>query len=75
MGTNKDPILCDSEQEVKSQFRVVHCAGDVARKPIEIGQTQRGRCLSIGSMENARGTRWRGMPRIVHTRRRAVIWG
>jgi hypothetical protein len=35
MGTAGDPIPCDSEQEVTSQFRVVHCAGDVAGKPIE----------------------------------------
>jgi hypothetical protein len=61
MGTAGGPIPCDSEQEVMSHFRVVHRDGDVARKPIEIGQTQRGRCLSIGSMENARGTRWRGV--------------
>jgi hypothetical protein len=31
-----DPIPCDSEQEVTSRFRVVHRAGDVAGKPIEI---------------------------------------
>jgi hypothetical protein len=36
MGIAGDPIPCDSEQEVTSQFRVVHRAGDVAGKPIEI---------------------------------------
>jgi hypothetical protein len=35
MGTAGDPILCDSEHEVTSQFRVVHRAGDVAGKPID----------------------------------------
>jgi hypothetical protein len=33
MGMARDPIPCDSEQEVMSQFRVVHRAGDVAGKP------------------------------------------
>jgi hypothetical protein len=42
MGTTKDPIPCDSEQEVTSQFRVVHRAGDVAGKPIEIGSDSEG---------------------------------
>jgi hypothetical protein len=36
METAGDPIPCDSEQEVMSQFRVVHRAGDMAGKPIEI---------------------------------------
>jgi hypothetical protein len=36
MGMTGDPIPCDSEHEVTSQFRVVHRAGDVAGKPIEI---------------------------------------
>jgi hypothetical protein len=36
MGTAGDPIPCDSEHEVTSQFRVVHRTGDVAGKPIEI---------------------------------------
>jgi hypothetical protein len=36
MGTAGDPIPCDSEHEVTSQFRVVHHAGDMAGKPIEI---------------------------------------
>jgi hypothetical protein len=36
MGTAGDPISCNSEQEVMSQFRVVHRAGDMAGKPIEI---------------------------------------
>jgi hypothetical protein len=36
MGMAGDPIPCDSEHEVTSQFRVVHRTGDVARKPIEI---------------------------------------
>jgi hypothetical protein len=36
METTGDPIPCDSEHEVTSQFRVVHRAGDVAGKPIEI---------------------------------------
>jgi hypothetical protein len=37
MGMAGDPILCDSEQEVTSQFRVVHRTRGVAGKPIEIG--------------------------------------
>jgi hypothetical protein len=36
MGTAGDPIRCDSEHEVTSQFRVVHHTGDVVGKPIEI---------------------------------------
>jgi hypothetical protein len=36
MGMAGDPIPCDSEHEVMSQFRVVHRTGDVAGKPIEI---------------------------------------
>jgi hypothetical protein len=42
MGTGGDPIPCDSEQEVTSQFRVVHRAGDVAGKPIEIESDAEG---------------------------------
>jgi hypothetical protein len=36
METAGDPIPCDSEQEVTSQFRVVHRTRDMAGKPIEI---------------------------------------
>jgi hypothetical protein len=36
MGMAGDPIPYDSEQDVTSQFRVVHRIGDVAGKPIEI---------------------------------------
>jgi hypothetical protein len=36
MGTTGDPIPCDSEHEVTSQFRVVHRIGDMAGKPIKI---------------------------------------
>jgi hypothetical protein len=42
MGTAGDPIPCDSEQEVTSQFRVVHHTGDVAGKPIEIESDEEG---------------------------------
>jgi hypothetical protein len=42
MGTTGDPIPCDSEQEVTSQFRVVHRAGDVAGKPIDIESDAEG---------------------------------
>jgi hypothetical protein len=42
MGTVGDPILCDSEQEVTSQFRVVHRVGDVAGRPIEIESDAEG---------------------------------
>jgi hypothetical protein len=42
MGTAGDPIPCDSEQEVTSQFRVVHRAGDMAGKPIEIESDAEG---------------------------------
>jgi hypothetical protein len=31
IGMAEDLIPCDSEQEVTSQFRVVHCSGDVAK--------------------------------------------
>jgi hypothetical protein len=37
-----DPIQCDSEDEVTSQFRVVHHAGDVAGNPIFIGSDMEG---------------------------------
>jgi hypothetical protein len=66
MGTAGDPIPCDSEQEVTSQFRAVHRAGDVAGKPIEIGSDsegempihmERGECLrpkmERGAIESA----------------------
>jgi hypothetical protein len=36
MGMAEDPIPCDSEYEVMTQFRVIHHTGDVAGKPIEI---------------------------------------
>jgi hypothetical protein len=42
MGTAGDPIPCDSEQEVTSQFRVVHRAGDMSGKPIEIESDAEG---------------------------------
>jgi hypothetical protein len=42
MGAAGDLILCDSEQEVTSQFRVVHRTGDVAGKPIEIESDEEG---------------------------------
>jgi hypothetical protein len=42
MGIAGDPIPCDSEQEVMSQFRVVHHGGDVEGKPIEIGSDLEG---------------------------------
>jgi hypothetical protein len=42
MGTAGDPIPCDLEQEVTSQFRDVHRTGDVAGKPIEIGSVSEG---------------------------------
>jgi hypothetical protein len=42
MGMTGDPITCDSEQEVTSQFRVVQRAGDMAGKPIEIGSDLEG---------------------------------
>jgi hypothetical protein len=42
MGTIGDPIPCGSEQEVMSQFRVVHRTGDVAGKPIEIESDEEG---------------------------------
>jgi hypothetical protein len=35
MGTAGDPIPCDLEQDVTSQFRVVHRTGDVAGKAID----------------------------------------
>jgi hypothetical protein len=42
MGTAEDPIPCDSEQEVTSQFRVVHRIGDMAGRPIEIESDAEG---------------------------------
>jgi hypothetical protein len=42
MGTAGDPIPFDSEQEVKSQFRVVHHTRDVAGEPIEIESDEEG---------------------------------
>jgi hypothetical protein len=46
MGTAGGPILCDSEHEVMSQFRVVHRTGDVAGKPIEIESDDEGKLPS-----------------------------
>jgi hypothetical protein len=42
MGMDRDLILCDSEHEVTSQFRVVHRTGDMAGKPIEIDSDEEG---------------------------------
>jgi hypothetical protein len=42
MGTAGDSIPCDSEQEVTSQFRVIHRTRDVVGKPIEIGSDSKG---------------------------------
>jgi hypothetical protein len=42
MGTAGDPIPCDLEQEVTSQFRVVHRTGHVVGKPIEIESDAEG---------------------------------
>jgi hypothetical protein len=69
MGMVGDPILCDLEEEVTSQFRVVHCDGDVAGKPIDMGSDSEGEMPTIWSMENARGQRWREVPQIVCTHR------
>jgi hypothetical protein len=49
MGMAGDPIPCDSEQEVTSQFRVVHCTGDVAGKPIEIELDEEGELPTYGA--------------------------
>jgi hypothetical protein len=46
MGTAGDPIPCDSEHEVTSQFRVVHRTRDVAGKPIEIESNEEGKLPS-----------------------------
>jgi hypothetical protein len=48
-------IPCDSEQEVTSQFRVIHRAEDVVGKPIEIGSDSEGE-LAI-HMENGECSR------------------
>jgi hypothetical protein len=42
MGMAGDLIPCDSEDEVTGQLRVVHRAGDVAGKPIDIGSDSKG---------------------------------
>jgi hypothetical protein len=42
MGMVRDLIPCDSDEEVTSQFRVVHRAGDMAGKPIDIGSDSEG---------------------------------
>jgi hypothetical protein len=42
MGMLGDSIPCDTEQEVTSQFRVVHRARDMAGKPIDIGSDSEG---------------------------------
>jgi hypothetical protein len=47
MGTAEDPIPCDSEDEVMSQFRVVHHTGDVVGKPILIGSDDDERDMPI----------------------------
>jgi hypothetical protein len=46
MGTAGDPIPCDSEHEVTSQFRVAHRARDVAGRPIEIESDDEGKLPS-----------------------------
>jgi hypothetical protein len=46
MGMAGDPIPCDSEHEVTSQFRVAHRTGDVAGKPIEIESDDEGKLPS-----------------------------
>jgi hypothetical protein len=43
MGTAGDLIPCDSENEVTRQFKVVHRAGDVVGKPIDIGLDSEGK--------------------------------
>jgi hypothetical protein len=51
MGMAGDPIPCDLEHEVTSQFRVVHRAEDVVGKPID--RMPRGSYRAIWSVENA----------------------
>jgi hypothetical protein len=46
MGTAGDPIPCDSEHEVTSQFRVAHRTGDVVGRPIEIKSDDEGKLPS-----------------------------
>jgi hypothetical protein len=46
MGTAGDPIPCDSEHEVTSEFTVVHRTGDVVGKPIEIESDDEGKLPS-----------------------------
>jgi hypothetical protein len=67
MGTAGDPIPCDLEDEVMSQFRAVHRAGDVAGNPIFIGSDMKGGCLSLWREESVQGQRWRGAPQTVCT--------
>jgi hypothetical protein len=70
MGTAGDPIPYDSEQEVTSQFRVVHRTGDVVGKPIEIDSHMLRRSyLLTWSVENALDLRWRGVLPMLFTHR------
>jgi hypothetical protein len=46
MGTAGDPIPCDSEHEVTSQFRVVHRTRDMVGRPIEIESDDEGKLPS-----------------------------
>jgi hypothetical protein len=61
MGTAGDPIPCDSEDEVTSQFRVVHRAGDMVGKPIDIGSDSEGEmCIHMEHGECSRPKMERG---------------
>jgi hypothetical protein len=67
MGMAGDPIPCYSEQEVTSQFRVVHRAEDVAGKPIEIESDAEGELPShMGRGECSRPKMERGATDVVY---------
>jgi hypothetical protein len=67
MGTAGDPILCDSEHEVTSQFRVVHRTRDMVGKPIEIESDDEGKLPSyMEHGECSRPKMERGATKVVY---------
>jgi hypothetical protein len=68
MGMDGDPISCDSAEEVTSQFRVVHHAGDVAGKPIEVGSDSEGEMPIHMERGECSRPKMERVPHIGHTR-------
>jgi hypothetical protein len=69
MGTTEDPIPCDSEHEVTSQFRVVHRTGDVVGKPIEIDSDVEEELPAHMERGECSRPKWRGVLPMLFTHR------